>query len=838
MSDVRTPPYSAHLPRALLIAIAPFLFLLIVIGVLDLYRPDRPAESYRFDEQTLRIRSVSPGGSAERAGLERGDAIRSINGAPIATFRDMQRAISALRVGDTVSIGILRGERPLDISLTIEPLDREARLHKSSLGAIAMSFLALGLVVVVRRADILAIVFYSLSLVLSFVIAPVPTYDSLAWNFFVDALYRASFALLPALFLHFFLIFPFRRDVIRRHPRFLRAMYAACVLLFGVTLTLDAVFHMKGRDDLIPAILFFSTANSILIIAGLLAGIASFVTAYLSSPSGNVRRRLKIVLWGTILGFLPLLVGTVTKSLFPSVVPPGSRYYHLSLFLVPLSYAYAIVRYGLMDLEIIVKRGVIYAVLTGLLAAVYLLLVEGIGRLAMIHSSGGSLILKLVSIFFMALIFSPVRSKLQEVVDRMFYRDRLNYRETLREVSEEIAGLIELEPLVSLFAQRIRESLRVTGVSIYLRDKKTGRFPLAAYAGEAARSAACYAWNSTDQTLAWACERRRPLPVERLQESVRWNRLPRGEKQALRDLDAALLIPLLVGEESLGIMIVGSKVSRELHSNEDLSLLQTVTAHATLAIENALLHKESMDRARLEGELHVARRIQESFLPTKPPAIPGVELSALNVPCLEVGGDYYDYLVFEEPRLLGLAIGDASGKGIPAAILMASFQAAFHLQAEATLSPARVLERMNKLIIHQTRSERFVTFFYGILDVESRVLTYSNAGHNPPLLVRADGSARPLDDAGLLLGVSAETPYQDVRVPLESGDLLILYTDGVTDELNPLDDIFGIERLEVTLCGNTDQPLPVILERVYSAVADFMGGAPQDDITLLGVKVL
>ncbi|MFN0150857.1 MAG: SpoIIE family protein phosphatase [bacterium] len=838
MTDVRIPPFAAHLPRALLIAIAPFLFLLIVIGVLDLYRADRPAESYRFDEQSLRIRSVTAGGAAERAGLQRGDAIRSIDNTPIGSIRDMHAATSNLRVGDTVSIGIVRGDQPLVISFTIERLDREARLHKSSLAAIALSFLALGLVVVLRRADTLAIVFYSLSLVLSFVIAPVPTYDALAWNLFVNALYRASFALLPTLFLHFFLIFPFRRQIIRRVPRFIPSMYVLSIVLFGVTVTLDVVFHLKGRDDLIPAIVLFSTANSFLIVAGLVAGIVSFVIAYLSSPSGNVRRRLKIVLWGTILGFLPLLVGTITKSLFPSIVPPGSRYYHLSLFLVPLSYAYAIIRYGLMDLEIIVKRGVIYAVLTGLLAAVYLLLVEGIGRLAMIHSSGGSLILKLVSIFFMALIFSPVRTKLQEVVDRMFYRDRLNYRETLRDVGEEIAGIIELEPLVGLFAQRIRDSLRVTGVSIYLRNKSSGRFPLAAHAGDASGSAACYVWNSTDETLAWVCERRRPLPIERLQESVRWNRLPRGEKQALRDLDAALLIPLLAGGQPLGLIIVGSKISQELHSNEDLSLLQTVTAHATLAIENALLHKESIERARLEGELHVARRIQESFLPTAPPAIPGVELSALNVPCLEVGGDYYDYIMLDESRLLGLAIGDASGKGIPAAILMASFQAAFHLQAEAHLSPARVLERMNKLIVHQTRSERFVTFFYGVLDVESRVLTYSNAGHNPPLLIRADGTALALDNAGLLLGVSPETSYEDVRVVLESGDLLLLYTDGVTDELNPSDDIFGMERLEKTLWASTELPLPTILNRVYSSVAEFMGGAPEDDITLLGVKVL
>jgi phosphoserine phosphatase RsbU/P len=838
MSDPRFPPYAAHLPRAFLIAIAPFLLLLIIVGVLDLYRADRPDESYRIDEQTLTIRSITEGGAAARAGLQAGDRIRAINDQPIEGPADVIAATGALRVGDRVRITVNRDARPVDITIEIEPLGTEVRLRRSSLAAIALSFLALGLVVVLRRADTLAIVFYSLTLVLSLVIAPMPASTAISWNFFVNVLYRASFALLPTLFLHFFLIFPFRRKIVRRFPRIIAVMYGVSVALFTTATTLDALFHIQGRTDVLAAILIVTTMNSILMVAGLVAGIVSFVTAYLSSPSGSVRRRLKIVLWGTILGFLPLVVGTVMRAIFPAAELPGSRYYHLSLFLVPLSFAYAIIRYGLMDLEIILKRGVIYAVLTGLLAAIYLLLVEGIGRAAMIHTGGGSLVLKLVSIFVMALIFSPVRAKLQELVDRTFYRDRLNYREMLREVSEEISGLIELEPLVNKFARRIRDSLRVTRVAIYLRNKTSRTFPLAAEAGDDDGTAGRYAWHADDHILVWARDHRRPLPIERLQESVRWNRLPRGEKQALRALDAAILIPLRAGDQLLGLVVVGGKVSQELHSNEDLTLLQTVTAHATLAIENALLHQESIERARLEGELHVARRIQESFLPSAPPIIPGVELSAMNVPCLEVGGDYYDFIVSDSKRSLGLAIGDASGKGIPAAILMASFQAAFHVQAEAMLSPARVLERMNQLIIRQTKSERFVTFFYGILDLESRVLTYSNAGHNPPLLLRPTGETVALDDAGLLLGVSAETTYRDVRVSLETGDLLLLYTDGVTDELNPEDDIFGMERLDMTLRGLACQPVERVLNAVYSSVADFMGGNPQDDITLLGVKIV
>jgi sigma-B regulation protein RsbU (phosphoserine phosphatase) len=256
-----------------------------------------------------------------------------------------------------------------------------------------------------------------------------------------------------------------------------------------------------------------------------------------------------------------------------------------------------------------------------------------------------------------------------------------------------------------------------------------------------------------------------------------------------------------------------------------------------VAVENALLHREALARARFHEELALARKIQENFLPETLPDLPEVELSALNVPCEEVGGDYYDFLVLGNRKALGIAIGDASGKGIPAALLMASFQAAFHAEAESQRSPAQVLEKLNRLIIRQSRSERFVTFFYGLVDVERRVLKYANAGHNPPLLLRPDGSGVTLDEAGLLLGVSPDTAYRDAELPLTEGDILLLYTDGVTDELSPADEIYGVERLESILRTSRALPLSEILGSIYTSVSEFMGGRPEDDITLLAMKV-
>lgn len=834
---MRSPAWVAYLPRGLLIALAPFILLHIFLGIADLYRREKPDHGYSMGSDSHSIVSVRPGGPADQAGLKPGDRILAINEVPITRLDQLIRMTARIQVGDVVNYRVSRDGREIETSLVMGELPVQARFQKTTLAATGLAFLAVGILVAWRRADAMAMVFYSLTLVFAFLFAPVPMHPSLAWNLEIKILYDLSYLLLPALFLHFFLIFPYRKKVLANHPRLVPTLYGASLSLFAVGATLDVFFLVGRRHTLLPAIKIFSTLSAFLIMAGLLLGIGSFVTSYMHTPPGNVRRRLKGVLWGTVLGILPVVAGSLVRMIAPTVNLPGARYYHLSLFLVPLSFGYAIVRYGLMDLEIILKRSVVYTILTALLAAIYLLIVDVIGRLTMIRGGEESFLLKLAAIFLMAIVFSPVRSRVQGLVDRTFYRERLNYRDTLRDLTEEITGIIEPDPLVNRLARRVADVLRVKGVAVYLEGKNAGTFGCAAAAGNGMASSACYTFNTHDQVVAWALERRGVLPIERLHESVRWNRLPRVEKQALRELDAALLLPLISGEHLVGLVLVGGKESGDVHAIEELELLRSVATQAAVAVENALLHKEALARARFEEELALARKIQENFLPEAPPDLPEVELSALNVPCQEVGGDYYDFLLLGNRKALGLAIGDASGKGIPAALLMASFQAAFHAEAESQRSPAQVLEKLNRLIIRQSRSERFVTFFYGLVDVESRVLTYANAGHNPPLLLHPDGTGLTLDQSGLLLGVSPETQYQNAQLPLAEGDILLLYTDGVTDELSPGDEIFGVERLETILRTSRDAPLAEILGAIYHSVSDFMGGRPEDDITLLAMKV-
>ncbi len=244
--------------------------------------------------------------------------------------------------------------------------------------------------------------------------------------------------------------------------------------------------------------------------------------------------------------------------------------------------------------------------------------------------------------------------------------------------------------------------------------------------------------------------------------------------------------------------------------------------------------EEAVARERLEREMETARAIQQRLLPAAAPETAGWQITGVSLPSRRVGGDYYDFLPLPGGRL-GLAIGDVSGKGIPAALLMANLQAALHGQVLHEEGVADAVTRVNAMLARSTDPQNFATFFYGVLDQASGELTGCNAGHCPPLLVRADGEVLRLDQGGLLLGMLADRSYEEQRVALRRGDVLVLYTDGIT-EAAAGEDMFGEERLLQVVLRERRQPADRIRERILAAVREHAGEAPEDDLTLVVVR--
>ena len=284
--------------------------------------------------------------------------------------------------------------------------------------------------------------------------------------------------------------------------------------------------------------------------------------------------------------------------------------------------------------------------------------------------------------------------------------------------------------------------------------------------------------------------------------------------------------------ETIGVLYVDSQQIGPGLSATQLDALETLASEAAMAIYNARLYKDSQEKRRIEEQLAIAREMQQALLPQPDKDLPYVRACSQNLPCHEVGGDYFDYFDLDEGRLC-FVLGDVAGKGISAALLAAVVQGIFSTQTFLDSPLDMIVSNLNRNLSKRGTGNRFVTSFFGILDAEGNC-TYVNAGHNPPLLVHADGMMEELTEGGMVLGLFAGAPYKSGTVRLRPEDHLVLFTDGVIEALNAAGEEFGQERLCALLRANARSKAPDLLARLRESVLSFSANVPQhDDITIM-----
>jgi serine phosphatase RsbU (regulator of sigma subunit) len=314
---------------------------------------------------------------------------------------------------------------------------------------------------------------------------------------------------------------------------------------------------------------------------------------------------------------------------------------------------------------------------------------------------------------------------------------------------------------------------------------------------------------------------------------------PRFASQTLvlQGIRSVLAVPLNVDERHVfGLIYADSPTVQSTFTSEHLDILTTLASVASIRVENASLLDERINRERMERELELATEIQQRFQPSAPPIVEGYEFQGISFSCYEIGGDYYDFIPRPDGRML-IALGDVSGKGTAAALLMSSLHAAMHGQIAARSSLESTISSVNSYLSENTPANRFVTLFAGELDPGTGVLRYINAGHNPPLIGRADGSVEQLSAGGLPLGIMPGAEYEVGETRLGDGEVLIVYSDGVSEANNLAEEEFGLDRLRDVLKENLKKTASAIRDKVESALSQFTGSAPaNDDITLVIVK--
>ena len=496
----------------------------------------------------------------------------------------------------------------------------------------------------------------------------------------------------------------------------------------------------------------------------------------------------------------------------------------------PGAIAYSIVRYRFLDARLLARRGIVYALMSGVLVGFYLLVVSRLGKFAAQSSGIDQRVFDPVLLIIAVALFQPAIARLEEILDRMMLKDPNDYRNVLRQLARDLQTTIDLDELLTRTVHTISAALLPKRAVLVALTKS----------GAIARTVD--GQTLPEETLARLADvlPRVPSLLSGVRLSDRLEGLNDADRTFLtRDLSATLLVPLRWREVLVGALLLGDKLTGTTYSAEDVALLTALAAQLSVSLENALLMRERVEVARLEQELNLARRIQRTSLISEFPRIPGCDVHALSIPSKHVGGDFYDVVPVGDGSYL-IAIADVSGKGVPAALLSSMLQASLRTQAGSVMPLPDILRNINSLLYRSTESHQFATFFLGRVQCEPPRLAFSNAGHNWPVLVRKNGPPEFLERGGPLLGIMEGARFEEGEVSLRPGDRVVLYTDGISEAADAAGEQYGDERL-VELLRGLPRSLSAteVAQQILDALHAFLGPVePQDDMTLLVLRAV
>ncbi|HMF55542.1 MAG TPA: GAF domain-containing SpoIIE family protein phosphatase [Pyrinomonadaceae bacterium] len=298
-----------------------------------------------------------------------------------------------------------------------------------------------------------------------------------------------------------------------------------------------------------------------------------------------------------------------------------------------------------------------------------------------------------------------------------------------------------------------------------------------------------------------------------------------------------MVAPIISNEEVIGVFDLESD-QLNAYNQDDLEVLMLLASQVAIIIEKVMLHEQMMQKRRLEAQLEVARQVQLELLPAADPNLDGFDISAYNFSTEEVSGDYYDWVRIYEDQI-GLVIADVSGKGVPAALLMAFLRASIRAATHIGYAPHISMSKVNYLLWESIERNQFVTAFYGVLDASNKTLAYANAGHNPPLMMDAAGEARFIERGGLPLGMFKDTRYYEYYLAIEPGETLVLYTDGVTEAVNSTGEEYGRERLAEAVRKGRHLKARDLIDFIHRDMLEWTEGrGAGDDITFFVIKAI
>ena len=786
----------------------------------------------------IEIGSVHQGSPAEKAGLKAKDRIIGINGSSansaLACRELLYRVWLRSHPGESVALTVQRPGQAQPWVITpvfraVEGIGDVNTLVRTIADQIDESypllFLVVGLAVLFLRVEdrnawLLALVLATFVTAADspseFAAVPLPL------GSFLLAYRTLMGSVLAGLFYFFFAVFPTRSPIERKVPWLKWAL-----LVMGICLSLGGYRHGDSRAlPFVLAVLPDRIADNtriVVVYGSIFLGLISLLCNMFSVSSREDRRKLKVIFWGTIVGVTPAAVIALVQEVFHTGFSFWLNFTKVTLlFLFPLSFAYAVVKHRVMDVPVLLKRSARYFVVER--GFVFLILAISVGAtfwlaqaFSRLFSAGSKAAIPVGATFGVLLISgaTQVHRRVRTRLDRAFFRSSYDAQQILESLAAQTLTVSSREGLAVLLHDQIHDALHPSSMYVYL---ETANGQLQAYAGNPPAEAMTLSTSAAG--IAELADRSDPL--ELLPEVMHGTQL--------EPLHPECLVPIRGSSEGQlqGVAVLGPRLSEEPYSTSDKRLLASVASQAGIAMRSITLAEKMA--ATMEGErrtaqeMQIARQVQSRLLPQQAPSLTTLECAGKCIQTRAVGGDYYDFLDLGSGRI-GLVLADISGKGMSAALLMANLQANLRGQYALALEDIpRLMRSVNRLFYKNTENNHYATTFFAVYDDETRRLRYVNCGHNPPFLARADGSVERLAATATVLGLFEEWDCTVAELQLAAGDVLVIYTDGISEASPNEEDEFGEERLIEAARSHRQRSADEILEAILSQVQEFSQG--------------
>jgi sigma-B regulation protein RsbU (phosphoserine phosphatase) len=774
-----------------------------------------------------------------KAGLRFLERIVAFDGQHVQSGQDLIYAIRQKKLGTVVHYSVQSDDRVRKVSVPVTMFgikDFFLIFFITFFGGFVL--FALGVVVNVLKPDMQSSrIFFFVCLTIGGYMVTSP--DSLT-NYLFNRINALTLCFMPATVFHLFLIFPHKKLILERRPYLEYLIYIPAFILA----ILYQIYYFSLSNSISPRLIQwvpeFRTLGAVIrIFTMVCAGcmIVFIIHSMIKASTAMARQRARIIVFGVSIGFLiPALLMVavyILKINFP--------WNFLGLFVIffPASIAYSIIKHNLFDADTIIRRSVGYILVSATIMGAYVLIISSfniiMGKYEVVQSQAFPIVFTLGVVVF----FNPLRSRIQSLVDRIFFRKEYDYGKIIDKIGGAITSLMDLGKILNRLTQTFVSDMFISTTAVMLLSSDGSAYQVYVTDGEYLQEAEKTLIKRDEPIIEIIEKEKKELTRIDVLEDPRLRKISQSCDVFFERLHAEILIPLVYQKKVIGLFFLGEKKSGKSYNRQDLEVFHAVANQGAVAIENARLFQENLEKQRMEEELAIGRELQKSILPSTFPAFPEhkeFDLYAMMVPAREVSGDFYDFFLIDEENL-ALIMGDVSDKGVPAALFMMVSRTIIRSIAKQRKSPSQVMTEANDILCEGNDTGMFITACLAYYHFPTGRLTYSNGGHNPPLLFDENNACKELTRKhGPALGAMPGLVYKEDDETLEPRQILVLYTDGVTEAVSPNDEIFGVDRFInlVHSCNNLD--LAQMIKHIDKRLREFQKGYQFDDTTVLVLK--